>query len=334
MSHATDSDDDDGYYGYVPTAVSLGPGLLAGAVLATMVAYGFILPFLVTMGGRREAQQQTALEDAFIQEGDDHNNDNRMADPQEGCSKGDYLAAVPHNNKRRRRRSKHQKTDSKTGSKSVKSHHQTDDEVSCSGESITSSQKSSSSNHSSELSSAVAAILDQPRAPKNKKQRKRRRIKEKQVFATTARGRNRNNNLISDNSQNPDMVSILQAIHPGAIPVNPAATAVAKSESNNSEMEDDFLEDTVSRPHFSATQLSRSDETMSGYPHLQRAGDFAKLGVLDKITTISAWDMELKRILKLSMPYCTQALITGVTDTLNVAVIGKLIGTREGKTFL
>lgn len=325
MSH----DDDDGFHGYVPTAVSLGPGLMAGAVLATVLAYGFILPFLVIMGGRREAQQKKALAETFIQEDEeDHNNNNtRIADPQEGCSKGDYLVAVPKN----KRRSKHQKNDSKISSNSHKSHQPGDaDEVSCSGGgSITSSQKSSSSsNHSSELSSAVAAILGHPRAPKNKKQRKRRRIKEKQVFATTGKTRN-NNSIGGDNSQNPDMVSLLQAIHPGAIPAHPTAT-VAKSESNSSEMEDDFLEETVSRPDFSAT-LSPSDN-MVGYPHLERSGDFAKLGVVDKITTISAWDMELKRIIKLSMPYCTQALITGITDTLNVAVIGKLIGTREGKS--
>lgn len=55
------------------------------------------------------------------------------------------------------------------------------------------------------------------------------------------------------------------------------------------------------------------------------------------LTCYHSWrckSLEMKRIIKLSMPYCSQALITGVTDTLNVAVIGKLIGTREVSAYV
>jgi len=57
-------------------------------------------------------------------------------------------------------------------------------------------------------------------------------------------------------------------------------------------------------------------------------------GFLDEIAAIMAWDFEMKRIIKLSIPFATQAIFTGALDTLTVGVIGKLIGTREVSAFV
>ena len=389
-----DDDYDGGYMGYIPTAVSLGPGLLVVALLATFLAYGVLLPCLVVRGGRRREtqqrqQQQKGTRTSTWKETTPVTNqpqgEAEEAKAEENDEEGNALVSVDVTPKRRARRSKHSKIDSKKSNNNIIRNEASrksccsddDDEISCAEDKSTrtvsqkssSASSSSSSKHScnSEWSSVVVAIMSHPRLPKNKKQRKRRRLKEQQVMAATRRTapdvqhhhhhhHRRNNRLRTDptitatsgeatNTPDPDLVKLLQAIHPGSIPVKP----VASESHHGSELDDDFLIETVSRPEFSVTLLPPqqqqqivvaqqeelpplvvNDDNLTGYPHLERPGDFAKLGVLDKVTTIAAWDMELKRIIKLSMPYCTQALITGVTDTLNVAVIGKLIGTREG----
>lgn len=325
-----EEDDDDGFVGYVVTTVSVGGGLMAIGVVAFFLAYGVILPLLVVVGGRREGAQRAALEETFLEEMDP---DAKEVDENELECKIEVrpdnedpgVQGVPRENQ--------------SGSSSLRRrrHHQEDeDEGSCSGRST----KSWSSNPGSEMSSAVAAILDRPRVPRNKAQRKRRRAKERQMLEATKRinagnskNANSNQSTNNDKSQDPTMVSLLQAIHPGAIPKSTNNDPkVAESGSHGSEVDDEFLEETIMRPEFSTT-LPLSD-IMVGYPHLQQTGDFAKLGSVDKITTISAWDMEMQRIIKLSLPYCTQSLITGVTDMLSVAVIGRLIGTREVSAYV
>ena len=67
----------------------------------------------------------------------------------------------------------------------------------------------------------------------------------------------------------------------------------------------------------------------SGAPGMHQS-----VGTVDKIMAISSWDIQMKRIVKLSIPYCTQALITGLMDTLTVAVIGKFIGTRDVSAYV
>lgn len=57
-------------------------------------------------------------------------------------------------------------------------------------------------------------------------------------------------------------------------------------------------------------------------------------GFWDEIAQIMAFDYEMKRIIKLSLPFATQALFTGVLDICTVGVIGKLVGTRAVSAFV
>ena len=57
-------------------------------------------------------------------------------------------------------------------------------------------------------------------------------------------------------------------------------------------------------------------------------------GFLDEMAAIMAFDYEMKRIIKLSLPFATQALFTGILDILTVGVLGKLVGTREVSAFV
>ncbi|CAB9520947.1 Mate efflux family protein [Seminavis robusta] len=52
-------------------------------------------------------------------------------------------------------------------------------------------------------------------------------------------------------------------------------------------------------------------------------------GFLDELARIMTWDIETRRIFKLSIPFVTQAIFTGALDVLTVGVIGKLVGTQE-----
>lgn len=49
----------------------------------------------------------------------------------------------------------------------------------------------------------------------------------------------------------------------------------------------------------------------------------------DRTVALSEWDFEMRRLMKLILPFATQALFTGLLDVCTVATIGKLIGTRE-----
>ena len=49
----------------------------------------------------------------------------------------------------------------------------------------------------------------------------------------------------------------------------------------------------------------------------------------DRIVALSDWDFEMRRLMKLILPFATQALFTGVMDVMTVAVIGNFLGTKE-----
>jgi len=200
-----------------------------------------------------------------------------------------------------------------------------------------------SSSHNSELSSAEAAVLDIPRLPKTRMQRRRRRAKERlmHVFPWRRKGRGEGSKSSDDssNNNNKDLASttkLLHVIHPAAIPVVNPKTGVPENSNNDSQQDDEesdaFFEENVSRPDFSETFLPL--ENMAGYPNLERPGEFGKLGILDKLSTISAFDMEMKRTIRLSVPFVTQASITGLTDVVTTAVIWKMVGTREVSAFV
>mgnify|MGYP005842695953 CR=1 FL=1 len=57
-------------------------------------------------------------------------------------------------------------------------------------------------------------------------------------------------------------------------------------------------------------------------------------GLLDELAAIMAWDVEMKRIIKLTIPFATQAFFTGALEISTVGVVGKLIGTREVSAFV
>lgn len=167
------------------------------------------------------------------------------------------------------------------------------------------------------ISNAIEAILDHPQVPKTKSGRKRRRMKEAEVAKSKWSGKS-----ASGDEMDVTSVTLLQGIYPGGYkeggvtlgdPKGPASEY-----SSNSEDEGAFV-------NLAGT---------TRIPPPKYAEDFNGLGSLDKIAFIAASDVEMKRIMRLSAPYCTQALITGLTDVMNVAIIGKLIGTKEVSAYV
>jgi MATE family multidrug resistance protein len=49
----------------------------------------------------------------------------------------------------------------------------------------------------------------------------------------------------------------------------------------------------------------------------------------DKLVALSEWDFEMRRIMKLTIPFALQALFTGVLDVFTVAIVARMMGTRE-----
>jgi len=54
----------------------------------------------------------------------------------------------------------------------------------------------------------------------------------------------------------------------------------------------------------------------------------------DTLMDLVIWDFESKRIIKLAIPFATQAFSTGLLDSITVAVIGKVLGTKEVSAFV
>lgn len=54
----------------------------------------------------------------------------------------------------------------------------------------------------------------------------------------------------------------------------------------------------------------------------------------NQLLEIAIWDFEMKRIIKLAIPFGTQSFSTGIIEMLTVAIIGKLIGTKEVSAFV
>ena len=57
-------------------------------------------------------------------------------------------------------------------------------------------------------------------------------------------------------------------------------------------------------------------------------------GFWDTLLDLVVCDFESKRLLKLAIPFATQAFSTGILDMITVAVIGKVLGTKEVSAFV
>jgi len=363
-----EGDDDDGFVGYVETTKNLGGGLMAAAFFGFLVAYGVVLPLLVRMKRRQQARRKAA-ETTFVEEEEEgHDNADAEVDVDLLILEEDHQlhsriqqtgSSTRHNQHNNGHHHHHHR------------HHEGGDDHSV----------GSSTTQGSLIGNAVAAVLDQPRVPKNKTQRRRRRLKEKQQYehqqqqqAMIMGGAGNNNTGASASASSSSAVTLMQGLmapHPGSsdpvvvdpefAPATATATATASKKQHNKndgqeeEEDEDMFFDTTSRPDFEATLLP-ADKLVSSSSHNKHTNtttrppthpssptppqptpqveDLDDMGILDKLATIAAWDRDMKRIIRLALPYCTQALITGLTDTLNVAVIGKLVGTREVSAFV
>jgi len=54
----------------------------------------------------------------------------------------------------------------------------------------------------------------------------------------------------------------------------------------------------------------------------------------DTLLDLVVWDFESKRIIKLAIPFATQAFSTGILEMVTVAVIGRVLGTKEVSAFV
>lgn len=313
MTSGDYDDDDAGYVGYVPSTVDLGSSLMAGAVFGFLLCYFVILPLLVVLTRRRQARRQAANETFYLEESDE--------DSKEEQGTGDNARVCVD--------TAHLRTDNR-----VTNNEKDDADGSVA---TANSRKSTASSHSSVISSAVAAILDHPQVPKSKAGRKRRRKVEREIQKANWSGTGNDRDKMDVNT-----FTLLQGIYPGGysgaiqLGESPGQRMTETPNASNSPCGDE-VEPFVKTAGNTASSGNISPSNKSPpptLPILKYAEDFNTLGYKDKMALVAAWDVEMKRIVRLSAPYCTQALITGLTDTMNVAVIGKLIGTNEVSAFV
>lgn len=319
-----DEEDDDGFLGYVPTTVDLGPSLVVFVVFAFIIGYGVILPFFVILTRRRQARQKAANETYLVND----------LEEEEDTGPADATRVIVDTTELHQNSNENEEEEE--------------------GGSVA---QSAASSHSSVLSSAVAAILDHQPVPRSKAGRKRRRRKEKDLQDASRWSVNQqdapcdNNNNNNNNNLDLDVryFTLLGGIYPHAIqpgssgdpPGNRASSAI--KESHCEDEAEPFVEGNAAKREASSaadriTSAQNPHSCLQDNPPAKRkpryGEDYDTLGTLDKIGMIAAWDVETKRIIRLATPYCTQALFTGFTDTANVAIVGNLIGTKEVSAYV
>lgn len=55
---------------------------------------------------------------------------------------------------------------------------------------------------------------------------------------------------------------------------------------------------------------------------------------LDRIVSLSEWDYEMRKVVRLTLPFAAQAFFTGMLDVMTVSVIGKNMGTKEVSAYV
>ena len=58
------------------------------------------------------------------------------------------------------------------------------------------------------------------------------------------------------------------------------------------------------------------------------------LAYYDRIIALAEWDFEMRKIIKLTLPFAIQALFGGLLDVMTVALIGNLIGTKSASAYV
>jgi MatE/TFIIH p62 subunit, N-terminal domain len=175
------------------------------------------------------------------------------------------------------------------------------------GGSVTSggSQKSSST-----IGSTVADIVSHGRS---RGQRRRRRARY-QYMDEAKRTAGQSAHFHASRADPVVYSTLLQGNHPGGV----SADEVVPLDPNNSSKK-------TTIPEVPSTAAPKT---------MKYAEDYTSLGMLDKMAILGAYDIETRRIIRLAAPFCTQAFITGLTNILLVAVIGKMIGTREVSAYV
>jgi hypothetical protein len=72
-------------------------------------------------------------------------------------------------------------------------------------------------------------------------------------------------------------------------------------------------------PDFSALKQNPNNDMTNSDMFMNDGGGF-----FDELLELVAWDFESKRIIRLAIPFATQAASTGILDSITVAVIGKV----------
>jgi hypothetical protein len=80
-----------------------------------------------------------------------------------------------------------------------------------------------------------------------------------------------------------------------------------------------------------AVSVKDAVDALEGFPSKD---DVAKQHWLERFIEIVEWDIEMKRIASLAVPFCIQGAAEGVFQILNVAILGNLVGTREANAYV
>lgn len=201
-------------------------------------------------------------------------------------------------------------------------------------------QKSVRSNNSNSttVSGALEAFFDQRRThTKSKKKRRERRKYEKrmQVEVTCDNNMYEYENPSAEVNGESLITGIFpEGLHPPSEDPDFAAAHQSHTTDNNGNVEVKYLAG-PSRKHRHPAAPDADDKSSPPRKSISsKEEDFSFWSLLDKMVAVAEWDAEMKRIIRLSTPYCIQAFITGLLDILTVAVVGKLISTRAVSAFL
>lgn len=311
------SEDDDGYFGYVETSHDPGYSLLFATIVFCIISY-CSLPFMVALGNRLDVKNST--KQIMV----------------------DNVSERSRSRRRRRRRTlqqqQQQQVKKNTPSTNDNANNQQnaimeeEDDDDEEGDAIFYEAENNIADDDRSFVSARSHLSCHSHRTKKRRNRAKRQMEKRhgqeefELRMQRLVDNNEDDDLDPD-FQRRDASSVMGPMDQDDVSMDDAASAVGRTPRQLQQHQQQALamaSKTKANPTMKR-DVTDGDATTS---------TTSSSSFWDALLDLVVCDFESKRIIKLAIPFATQALSTGVLEMVTVAVIGRVLGTKEVSAFV
>ena len=320
------AEDDDGYFGYVETSHDPGYSLIFATILFCIISY-CSLPFMVALGNRLDVKNSTKQ------------------------IMMDDVSKRSRSRKSRRRRRKLQQSPPATNDDNKINNHQQnaimeeekeeadDEEDAIFYEADIADDDRSFVSARSHLS--CHSHRTKKRRNRAKRQMEKRHGQEEFELRMQRLVDTDNDDLAEDpdfqrrGDTSSERYSVMGPMDPDEVSMDDAASAVGRTPLQLQQHQQQALamaSKTKANINNNPTMMTKKRDKIDGDTTSTTASSSSSFW--DTLLDLVLCDFESKRIIKLAIPFATQAFSTGVLEMVTVAVIGRVLGTKEVSAFV